>query len=287
MGYTRKGIILAGGYGSRLFPLTKAVNKQLLPVFDKPMIYYPLTTLVSCGIQDVCIISSYEYLPLYRELFDDGSQWGLTITYRLQPDPKGLPQAFTIAEDHLGDANILILGDNIFHGFNFFPETLPKHDGGGEIWAYEVEDPRRYGVVVFGADGNLISLEEKPTHPASNYAVPGIYMFDNRVAEYAKQLVPSARGELEIVDLIKKYAETSRIHVQKMPRGSAWLDAGTPESLSQASLYVQTIQSRQGIMIGCVEEECLRQKFITEPDIVKLLATYPKCAYRDYLEKIL
>ena len=285
-----KGIILSGGLGTRLYPMTTVVNKQLLPVYDKPMIYYPLSTMVSMGIKDICIISSPDHLTHYQNLFKfSGQEWGLNIEFRPQLAPRGLPEAFTIAEDFLGDANVLILGDNIFHGhvFNTDQFLSPGVGGGAIIWAYQVEDPRRYGVVELDKNGMVISLEEKPTEPKSNYAVPGIYAFDSTVGLRTALLKPSKRNELEITDLIMSYSKGSYLMAEKMSRGAVWLDAGTPSSLAQASLYVQTIQERQGIMIGCIEEECMRQKFIDSNQMKKIIATYPKCSYRDYLERIL
>lgn len=281
------GIILAGGYGTRLFPLTVATNKQLLPVFDKPMIYYPLTTLISFGIKNIVIISHENQIELYQKLFGNGEKWGLNITHLIQEKPKGIPQAFTIAKYHLTDRNILILGDNIIHGHVFTKESL-FGECGSNIFAYEVSDARRYGVVTFDGDGSLISLEEKPKNPKSNFAVPGIYSFDYNVDYFTDILQPSKRGELEIVDLIREYNRCApkNVKVTLMDRGTAWLDAGTPTSLAQASQYIQTIQERTGTMVGCFEEECLAQSLIDIDMFAKNIETYPDGDYKNYLQKL-
>lgn len=279
-----KGIILSGGTGSRLYPLTVSVNKQLLPVFDKPMIYYPISTLISCGIKEICIISSSEYLPLYERLFKDGKHLGLEICYKIQYKPNGIAESFIIAEDFIGNDSVgLILGDNIFHGM---AKIKPVLDG-GIIFAYQVKNPSAYGVVEFDEDGNALSLEEKPNNPKSNYAIPGLYFYDNSVINYAKKLKPSNRGELEITDINKKYLSEKKLNVIKFPRGTVWLDAGTSESLYQSSAYVQTIQDRQGLKIACIEEECYRKKFINKEKFKNLIDTLPKCEYKDYLERLL
>lgn len=278
-----KGIILSGGTGSRLYPLTTVVNKQLLPVYDKPMIYYPLSTLISCGIKDICIISSYDFLPLYERLFGDGNKLGLNLTYKVQPKPDGIAQSFIIAEDFIGDDNVsLILGDNIFHGFN----RMRVDFTGAVVFAYKVNNPQEYGVVEFNDDGKVLSIEEKPTSPKTKYAVPGLYFYDNRVVSIAKQLKPSKRGELEITDINQKYLETNDLNVVRMPKGTVWLDAGVPSTLSQASNYVQTVQERQGCKIACIEEDCLNQGFIDKKQFKTLISKLPKSEYRTYLESL-
>jgi len=278
-----KGIILSGGTGSRLYPLTTVVNKQLLPVYDKPMIYYPLSTLISCGIKDICIISSYDFLPLYERLFGDGNKLGLNLTYKVQPKPDGIAQSFIIAEDFIGDDSVsLILGDNIFHGFN----RMRVDFTGAVVFAYKVNNPQEYGVVEFNDDGKVLSIEEKPTSPKTKYAVPGLYFYDNRVVSIAKQLKPSKRGELEITDINQKYLETNDLNVVRMPKGTVWLDAGVPSTLSQASNYVQTVQERQGCKIACIEEDCLNQGFIDKKQFKTLISKLPKSEYRTYLESL-
>ncbi len=261
-----KGIILAGGSGTRLHPATLAINKQLLPVYDKPMIYYPLSVLMLAGIRDILIISSSEYLDNYRRMFDDGSNWGLTISYAEQPRPEGLAQAFTIGADFIGDDNVaLVLGDNIFFGAHLTDllASAVARTGGATVFSYRVEDPERYGVVELAAGGKAISLEEKPEKPKSNHAVTGLYFYDNRVVELARGLKPSHRGELEITDLNRLYMEAGDLYVEQMGRGYAWLDTGTHDSLLEASEFVRTIQHRQGIQVACLEEIAFEQGFIT------------------------
>jgi glucose-1-phosphate thymidylyltransferase len=227
-----KGIILSGGTGSRLYPLTTVVNKQLLPIFDKPMIYYPLSTLISCGIKDICIISSYDFLPLYQKLFGDGERLGLNFTYKVQPKPDGIAQSFLIAEDFIGNDSVcLILGDNVFHGFN----RMKVDFTGAVVFAYKVNNPQEYGVVDFDSNGKALSIEEKPTMPKSKYAIPGLYFYDKNVIEYARVLKPSKRGEYEITDINRRYMEEGNLNVIKMPKGTVWLDAGSPTTLSQAN----------------------------------------------------
>jgi glucose-1-phosphate thymidylyltransferase len=278
-----KGIILSGGTGSRLYPLTTVVNKQLLPVYDKPMIYYPLSTLISCGIKDICIISSFNFLPLYEKLFGDGSHLGLNIEYKAQPKPEGIAQSFLIAEDFIDLQNVaLILGDNVFHGFN----KMRVDFTGAVIFAYKVNNPQEYGVVEFDDTGKALTIEEKPTSPKSKYAVPGLYFYDGKVVDYAKRLKPSKRGELEITDINRKYLESGNLNVIKMPKGTAWLDAGSPTTLSQASNYVQTVQDRQGCKVSCIEEDCLNQGFIDRSQLTKLVNKMPKSEYRTYLESL-
>lgn len=279
-----KGIILAGGTGSRLYPLTNVINKQLLPVYDKPMIYYPLTTLLSCGVREFCIISSPEYLPSYEKLFGDGSQLGIKIVYKVQYKPRGIAESFIIAEDFINKNNVaLILGDNIFHGMPRIKTGLP----GALIFAYEVNNPTAYGVIEFDKDDKVISIEEKPSQPKSKYAIPGLYFYNNKVVEYAKELKPSARGELEITDLNLKYLDRGELTAIKFARGAAWLDAGSAETLFESSAYIQAIQARQGIKVGCIEEECFKRKLINEAQLKKLIDNLTNCEYKQYLSKLL
>ena len=281
-----KGIILAGGAGSRLYPLTLVASKQLQPVYDKPMVYYPLTTLIEGGIREICLISTPQDLPRFRQLFGDGRQWGLQMEYREQPRPEGIAQAFLIAESFIGrDSVALILGDNIFYGGDSFQRAFDEFEGGAVIFGYHVNDPQRYGVVEFDAAGRAISIEEKPKQPRSNYAVPGLYIYDNQVIEIARNLKPSARGELEITDVNVEYLRRGQLRVYRLSRGFAWLDAGTSSSLHEASAYVQTIEKRQGIKIGCPEEAAFRQGFITLEQLEALVTRMPRCEYRDYLEQ--
>lgn len=281
-----KGIILAGGAGSRLYPLTLVASKQLQPVYDKPMIYYPLTTLIEGGIRELCLISTPQDLPRFRQLLGDGSRLGLRIEYREQPRPEGIAQAFLIAESFIGRDNVtLILGDNIFYGGDVFARAFAEFSGGATIFGYHVNDPERYGVVEFDAEGRAISIEEKPKKPKSNYAVPGLYLYDNQVVELAKQLRPSARGELEITDLNMAYLRRGQLRVYRLARGFAWLDAGTSSSLHEASAYVQTIEKRAGIKIGCPEEAAFRNGFLSLEQLEALVAQMPRCEYREYLEK--
>lgn len=279
-----KGIILAGGTGSRLYPLTSTINKQLLPVYDKPMIYYPFCTLLSCGIKDFCIISSPEHLPSYEKLFEDGSQLGVKITYKVQYKPRGIAESFIIAEDFIGDDNVaLILGDNIFHGM---PRVKPLLEG-AVIFGYEVNDPKAYGVLEFDNENIVISIEEKPIEPKSNYAVPGLYFYDKKVVQYAKSLKPSNRGEIEITDLNLIYLDKKQLTAVKFAKGTAWLDAGSAETLFESCAYVQAIQSRQGIKIGCIEEECFKRKYISKEQLKALIEKLPNCEYKKYLNKLL
>ena len=275
-----KGIILAGGTGSRLYPMTVSVNKQLIPVYDKPMIYYPLANLISFGIREICIISSSDFIDSYKKLFNDGSHLGLDICYKIQPEPKGIAQALIIAEDFIKNESVcLILGDNIFHGVS----DIEIADTGATVFACEVSNPSAYGVVNFDFHGNPISMEEKPLFPSSKYAMPGLYFYDTNAAEYAKTLTPSDRGELEIIDLNKIYLKKEDITVIKLKKGTVWLDAGTPESLYQSSAYIQTIQSRQGTMVGNIEEECFKKRFIDKNSLIKLIYKMPNSEYRNYL----
>jgi len=282
-----KGIVLAGGAGSRLYPLTLVASKQLQPVYDKPMVYYPLTTLVDGGVREFCLISTPQDLPRFRQLLGDGSQWGLRIEYREQARPEGIAQVFRIAADFVGaEAVALILGDNLFYGGDTFQRAFEAFDGGATIFGYHVNDPERYGVVEFGPDHRVLSIEEKPMAPRSSYAVPGLYLYDNEVVGIARDLKPSARGELEITDVNMEYLRRGRLRVELLPRGFAWLDAGTSTSLHEASAYVQTIEKRQGIKVGCPEEAALRRGFISLAELGLLVAKLPRCEYRDYLESV-
>ena len=282
-----KGIILAGGAGSRLYPLTLVASKQLQPVYDKPMVYYPLTVLIASGIREICLISTPHDLPRFRQLLGDGSAWGIAIEYREQAKPEGIAQAFLIAESFIGGQPVaLILGDNIFFGGDAFPRAVAAFRSGAAVFAYHVHDPQRYGVVEFDATGRAISLEEKPKHPKSNYAVPGVYLYDENVVAFTKAQQPSPRGELEITDLNKEYLRRGQLAVHRLSRGFAWLDAGTSTSLHEASAYVQTIEKRQGIKIGCPEEAALHRNFLSLERFEALLAQLPNCEYRDYLQSV-
>lgn len=283
-----KGIILAGGSGTRLHPLTYSVSKQMMPVYDKPMIYYPLSTLISAGIRDILIITTPRDQEAFKNLLEDGSQIGCNIQYQVQEEPKGLAQAFTIGEDFIGkDKVALILGDNIFYGTGL-DRTLQENTDpyGGVVFAYHVSDPERYGVVEFNDEGKAISIEEKPLKPKSNYAVPGLYFYDNRVVEIAKNLKPSSRGELEITDINKQYLAWGELQVAIMDRGTAWLDTGTFDSLLQAGQFVSVIQHRQGLNVGCIEEAAYRQGFISKEQVLQLAAPLVKSGYGEYLKKI-
>jgi glucose-1-phosphate thymidylyltransferase len=280
-----KGIILAGGAGSRLYPLTLVASKQLQPVYDKPMVYYPLTTLLEGGIRELCLISTPQDLPRFQQLLGDGTRFGLNIEYREQARPEGIAQAFLIAESFIGqDAVTLILGDNIFYGGDTFHRAFGEFKSGATIFGYHVHDPERYGVVEFDAHGKAVSIEEKPKQPKSNYAVPGLYIFDNEVVNITKNLKPSARGELEITAVNVEYLRRGALRVQRLNRGFAWLDAGTSSSLHDASAYVQTIEKRAGIKIGCPEETAFRQGFVSLAQLEKIVGAMPNCEYRAYLE---
>jgi glucose-1-phosphate thymidylyltransferase len=282
-----KGIVLAGGAGSRLYPLTQVASKQLQPVYDKPMVYYPLTVLIASGIREFCLISTPHDLPRFRQLLGDGTQWGITIDYREQEKPAGIAQAFLIADDFIGEDQVtLILGDNIFFGGDAFPRAIGEFQSGAAVFAYHVTDPERYGVVEFDRDGNAISLEEKPKLPRSNFAVPGVYIYDNSVVQISRDLKPSARGELEITDVNKEYLRQGNLRVVRMSRGTAWLDAGTSSSLHDASAYVQTIEKRQGMKLGCPEEAALRRGFLSLEEFERLISQMPQCEYRDYLTSL-
>jgi len=279
-----KGIILAGGNGSRLFPLTLVASKQLQPVYDKPMVYYPLATMIENGIREICLISTPHDLPRFRQLLGDGHAWGLSIEYREQARPQGIAQAFIIAEAFIGrDSVALILGDNIFYGGELFQRVFATFEGGATVFGYHVQNPERYGVIEFNADGHPISIEEKPRQPKSNYAVPGLYLYDNQIVSIANSLLPSARGELEITDVNVAYLRAGQLQVYRLGRGFTWLDAGTSSALHEASAYVQTIEKRQGIKIGCPEEAAFRRGFISLTQLEDLIAKLPDCEYRDYL----
>ena len=282
-----KGIILAGGAGSRLFPLTLVSSKQLQPVYDKPMIYYPLTTLVEGGIREICVISTPRDLPRFRQLLGDGSQWGLRLEYREQARPEGIAQAFLITASFVGEDTVaLILGDNVFYGGDSFSRVISEFETGATIFGYHVTDPERYGVVEFDDQGRAISIEEKPQKPRSSYVVPGLYLYDKNVVSIARSLEPSARGELEITDVNLAYLRRGQLRVHRLSRGFAWLDAGTSSSLHEASAYVQTIEKRQGIKIGCPEEAALRQGFLSPPQLRSLIDNVPDCEYRRYLQEL-
>ena len=286
----RKGIILAGGSGTRLYPVTQSISKQLLPVYDKPMIYYPLSTLMLAGIQDILIISTPNDTPLFESLLGDGSQWGLNISYNVQPSPDGLAQAFILGETFIGnDLSALVLGDNIFYGhdFNELLFNAMKRDDSATVFAYHVNDPERYGVAEFNKNNKVLSLEEKPKNPKSKYAVTGLYFYDNNVVSMAKSLKPSARGELEITDLNRLYLEKDKLNVEIMGRGYAWLDTGTHDSLLEASQFIATLENRQGLKVSCPEEISYRRGWISASQLEKLAAPLSKNTYGQYLQRIL
>ncbi len=285
-----KGILLAGGSATRLYPLTHAVSKQLLPVYDKPMIYYPLSALMLAGIRDILLISTPHDLPNFQKLFGDGSHWGLNFSYAAQPEPKGIAQAFLIAEDFIGSGSVsLVLGDNIFygHGLSEILQKASRLEKGGLIFGYAVNDPERYGVVEFDRGGKVLSIEEKPKRPKSRYAVPGIYFYDSKVVEIAKSLRPSARGELEITDVNLEYLRRNELRVEPLGRGFAWLDTGTVDSLYQASNFIQTIQERQGLQVSCIEEIAYRQGFIDVGQMSKIARDRAINGYGKYLLQVL
>ena len=285
-----KGIILAGGAGTRLFPLTKVASKQLMPVYDKPMIYYPLSTIMLMGIREVLIISTPEDTPRFEKLFNDGSYLGMDIAYKVQDEPNGIAQAFLIGEEFIGnDPVTLILGDNLFygHGYLDFLKGKLKNFSGATVFGYSVKDPERYGVVEFDDNGTVLSIEEKPHNPKTNYAVPGLYIYDNNVVSITKTMKPSGRGELEITDVNKAYLQRGDLHVELLSRGVAWLDTGTHKSLLEAGAFIETIESRQGLKVACLEEIAYAQGFITKDHLSKLIDNYPDNHYRYYLESIL
>lgn len=283
-----KGIILAGGAGTRLYPTTKVYSKQLALIYDKPLIYYPLSILMLGGIKDILIISNEETIPLYQKLFGDGSNIGLNINYALQKAPNGIAESFIIGKDFIGDDDVtLILGDNIFYGkLDFLYKALAKSEQGATIFAYRVNDPERYGIVEFDKNLKAVSIEEKPAKPKSNYAVPGLYVYDNKVIEISENLKPSPRGELEITDVNKVYLEQNLLNVELIGRGVAWLDTGTPEALLKASYFFGVIEDRQGLKVACIEEIALAKGFINKTDFENLLDTIPNSEYKNYLLKI-
>ena len=284
-----KGIILAGGSGTRLYPLTQVVSKQMLPVYDKPMIYYPLSVLMLAGIRDVLIISTPHDLPMFEKLLGDGSQIGMSFSYAEQPNPEGLAQAFIIGKEFIGDDSVaMVLGDNIFygHGFQEMLETSVQQTSGATIFAYQVLDPERYGIVEFDENGKALSLEEKPEKPKSNFAIPGLYFYDNRVVEIAETMKPSPRGELEITDVNKQYLEWGELNVQNLGRGFAWLDTGTHDAMHEASSYVETIEKRQGLKVSCIEEIAYRLGYIDREQLMQLGMVMEKNNYGQYLLRL-
>lgn len=288
-----KGIVLAGGSGTRLYPVTKAISKQLLPIYDKPMVYYPISVLMLAGIRDILIISTPEDISKFENLLSDGAQFGVNFSYKIQPSPDGLAQAFILGEDFIeNDSAALVLGDNVFYGQSF-SKTLQnavnrvEASGGATVFGYRVRDPQRFGVVEFDENGKALSIEEKPKNPKSNYAVTGLYFYDNKVVEYAKNLKPSSRGELEITDLNNIYLKNNKLHVELLGRGFAWLDTGTHESLLQAGQYVQTVENNQGIKIACLEEIAYNMGFLKKEDIEKISSQYKNNEYYGYIKSLI
>jgi glucose-1-phosphate thymidylyltransferase len=282
-----KGIILAGGSGTRLYPLTAMFSKQLQPIYDKPMIYYPVATLMLAGIRDILIISTPIDTPNFEKLLGTGEQWGVNISYKVQPEPKGIAQAFIYGKEFIGNDQVcLILGDNLFYGKLNFLRTAIEHNVGGTIFGYQVNDPERYGVVEFNAEKRVVSIEEKPKKPKSNYAVPGLYVYSSDVVGIAENLKPGVRGELEITDVNTTYLSQNRLNVEIMGRGIAWLDTGTPKSLLEASMFIHTIEERQGYKIACLEEIALQQKFISSEGFMRTMERLPKSPYKDYCLRI-
>jgi glucose-1-phosphate thymidylyltransferase len=287
MGIT-KGIVLAGGAGSRLYPLTLVASKQLQPVYDKPMIYYPLATLMMAGINDILIISTPQDTPRFEALLGNGSRWGITLSYKVQPEPKGIAQAFLVGEQFIAKEPVcLILGDNIFYGKIGLDKIAREFSGGAIIFGYNVHDPERYGVVEFDTEGKAISIEEKPSSPKSSYAVPGLYLYDGNIVEIAKKIRPSPRGELEITDVNLEYLRLGELRVEKLGRGIAWLDTGTHQSLLEASHFIGTLEMRQGLKIACLEEIALRMGYIDCRQMADVIANTPKSSYREYLTRVL
>ncbi len=282
-----KGVVLAGGSGTRLYPVTKVISKQLLPIYDKPMIFYPLSVLMLAGIKDILIISTPDDLPRFEDLLEDGSQWGVHFSYQIQPEPGGLAQAFILGEKFIGTDNVcLILGDNLFHGYGLsrrFQKAAARQKG-ATVFGYPVNDPERYGVISFDADGRAIDIEEKPECPKSNFAVTGLYFYDNEVINIAKNLSPSARGELEITDVNMAYLKKGTLHVEQMGRGTAWLDTGTHTSLLEASLFIETMEKRQGLKVACLEEIAYRMGYIDQAQVLALAENYKKTDYGVYLQ---
>jgi glucose-1-phosphate thymidylyltransferase len=283
----KKGIILAGGAGSRLYPLTLVASKQLQPVYDKPMIYYPLATLMTAGIQDILLISTPHDTPRFITLLGDGSRWGIKISYKVQPEPKGIAQAFLVGEEFIDNQPVcLILGDNIFYGKMNLDKIVSDFSSGARVFGYQVTDPERYGVVAFDANGKVLSIEEKPEHPKSNYAVPGLYLYDKNIVAIAKAIKPSTRGELEITDVNLEYLRRGELMVERLGRGIAWLDTGTHKSLLEASNFIETIESRQGLKIACLEEIALRRGFISCQGMKEVIEVTPNSSYKEYLQRV-
>lgn len=288
MSPVKKGIVLAGGAGSRLYPLTLVASKQLQPVYDKPMIYYPLSTLMTAGIRDILLISTPHDVPRFQSLLGDGSRWGIQLSYAVQPEPKGIAQAFLIGEKFINNQPVcLVLGDNIFYGKMNLDRIVKEFEKGARVFGYYVNDPERYGVVDFDADGKVLSIEEKPKQPKSNYAVPGLYLYDEQVVKMAKTMKPSARGELEITDLNLEYLRQGQLQVERLGRGIAWLDTGTHKSLLEASAFIETLEARQGLKIACLEEIALRLGFIDCRKMTQVIEATPASPYRDYLQRVL